>query len=464
MKILLFVVVSVLGKAFAQNSYTIPKEAKIYDLPGGDFLTAKHINNKTHLTHIGQTGNVIWEDSLAFQINLDTTYFCWIAGFKNSTEYIVAMMSDLTPNTFPWIGSANDTLVYQFSKLNLSTHQFTAHLIDTFETQGITRPIEFSENSIILTPANQTPGVSPLLNLIGFSLDPTLLLTPLAPISEVVISPAAWSPYLIADTIYIHQSQEFFHTIGKYSTNFDLIQDNFAEMTTGEDLNRAYYQNLISYDSILVFTQGTTSGNPSTKWRLDWRKMDLTEINHASFASPIIPNTTWNYRTSFDKIAVDKTTKTIMVLANEEGAGNVNLIQKIFIYDYSFNLLCEIPITLGNKSSNTLVELNNRVYLKTVNFTNSELILVTCEMANTIENLFQSELLVYPNPTADMLYFEVQGIEELQSVALFDLNGKQKDVVFFSNSLDIKEVPSGIYIAEVVFTSGRKQAIRVVKE
>ncbi len=153
-----------------------------------------------------------------------------------------------------------------------------------------------------------------------------------------------------------------------------------------------------------------------------------------------------------------------MVLANEEGAGNVNLIQKIFIYDYSFNLLCEIPITLGNKSSNTLVELNNRVYLKTVNFTNSELILVTCEMANTIENLFQSELLVYPNPTADMLYFEVQGIEELQSVALFDLNGKQKDVVFFSNSLDIKEVPSGIYIAEVVFTSGRKQAIRVVKE
>jgi hypothetical protein len=464
MKILLFVVVSVLGKAFAQNSYTIQKEAKIYDLPGGDFLTAKHINNKTHLTHIGQTGNVIWEDSLAFQINLDTTYFSWIAGFKNSTEYIVAMMSDLTPNTFPWIGNDNDTLVYQFSKLNLSTHQFTAHLIDTFQTQGITRPIEFSENAIILTPANQTPGVSPLLNLASISLDPTMLLTPIAPTNAVVISPAAWSPCHFDDTIYMHQSQEFLHTIGKYNANFDLLQENFAEITTGEDINRAFYQKPISFDSLLVFTQGTTSGNPYTEWRMDWRKMDLTEINHETFPSPIIPNTTWNYRTSFDKIAVDKTTKTIMVLANEEGADNINLIQKIFIYDYSFNFLCEIPITLGKKSSNTLIELNNRVYLKTVNFTNSELILVTCEMADIIENIYESELWVYPNPTADMLYFEVQGTEELQSVALFDLNGKQKDVVLVSSSMDMKEVPSGIYIAEVLFTSGRKQTIRVVKE
>jgi hypothetical protein len=463
MKILLFVFVFVLGKAFAQNSYTIQKEAKIYDLPGGDFLTAKHINNKTHLTHIGQAGNVIWEDSLAFQVNLDTTtYFSWIAGFKNSTDYIVAMMSDLTPNTFPWGGNDNDTLVYQFSKLNLTTHQFTAHLIDTFETQGITRPIEFSENSIILTPIEQTPG-NPQ-NLASFSLDPTLLLTPITPSNAVVIIPQAWSPYHFDDTIYIHQSPEEIHIIGKYSANFDLLQENFAEITTGEDMNRAFYQKPISFDSLLVFTQGTTSGNPYAEWRIDWRKMDLTEINHATFPSPIIPNTTWNYRTSFDKIAVDKTTRTIMVLANEEGADNVNLIQKIFIYDYSFNFLCEIPITLGKKSTNTLIQLNNRVYLKTVNFTNSELILVTCEMANIIENLYESELLVYPNPTADMLYFEVQGTEELQSVALFDLNGKQKDVVLVASSLDLKEVPSGIYIAEVLFTSGRKQSIRVVKE
>jgi hypothetical protein len=44
------------------------------------------------------------------------------------------------------------------------------------------------------------------------------------------------------------------------------------------------------------------------------------------------------------------------------------------------------------------------------------------------------------------------------------LNGKQKDVVLISNSLDLKDLPSGIYIAEVIFTSGVKQAIRVVKE
>jgi hypothetical protein len=44
------------------------------------------------------------------------------------------------------------------------------------------------------------------------------------------------------------------------------------------------------------------------------------------------------------------------------------------------------------------------------------------------------------------------------------LNGKQQNVVLISNSLDMKDVPSGIYIAEVLFKSGSKQAIRVVKE
>ena len=81
-----------------------------------------------------------------------------------------------------------------------------------------------------------------------------------------------------------------------------------------------------------------------------------------------------------------------------------------------------------------------------------------------VEEQEQSKLTAAPNPVTDLLYFDIQGTEELQSVALLDLNGKQKDVVLISNSLDLKDLPSGIYIAEVIFTSGRKQAIRVVKE
>lgn len=81
-----------------------------------------------------------------------------------------------------------------------------------------------------------------------------------------------------------------------------------------------------------------------------------------------------------------------------------------------------------------------------------------------VEEQEQSKLTAAPNPVTDLLYFDIQGTEELQSVALLDLNGKQKDVVLISNSLDLKDLPSGIYIAEVIFASGVKQAIRVVKE
>ena len=466
MKILLFVFVIILENSFAQNIYTIQKDAIIYDLPGGDFLTAKHINNKTLLTHIGLTGNVIWEDSLAFQLNIDNTYFCWIAGFKNSDEYIISMMKDLSPNTFPWGGNQNDndTLIYQFSKLKLSTHQFIAHLIDTFETQGISRPIEFSDNSIILTPLDQSLGISPYINLASFSLAPAMTLNPIAPISSVTIHEAPWSAYKFNDSIYLHQSQEFSHDISKYDSNFNLLQDNYAVITTGEDWNRAFYQNTISYDSIFVFTQGTTGGSPYAEWRMDWRKMDLSEINHTIISSPIIPNTNWNYRTSFDKIAVDKTNRTILVLANEDGANGVDMIQKIFIYDYSFNLLCEMPITIGFKSTNTLVELNNRVYLKTINLTNSELVLVDCQMANTTEVFYQNELLVYPNPTAGKIYV-TNNKQATLSITLLSSEGK---VINFKQNnnlivdLDVTEVKNGIYILSIEY-EGFKQNKRIIK-
>jgi hypothetical protein len=81
-----------------------------------------------------------------------------------------------------------------------------------------------------------------------------------------------------------------------------------------------------------------------------------------------------------------------------------------------------------------------------------------------IEEQEQSKLNAAPNPVTDLLHFDIQGSEELQSVALFDLNGKQQNVVLISNSLEMRAVPAGIYIAEVLFKSGCKQAIRVVKE
>lgn len=81
-----------------------------------------------------------------------------------------------------------------------------------------------------------------------------------------------------------------------------------------------------------------------------------------------------------------------------------------------------------------------------------------------VEEQTQSKLSAAPNPVTDILYFNVKGNDEIQSATLRDLNGKQKDVVLISNSLDLRAVPSGIYITEIIFTSGRKQHIRVVKE
>jgi hypothetical protein len=140
------------------------------------------------------------------------------------------------------------------------------------------------------------------------------------------------------------------------------------------------------------------------------------------------------------------------------------MIQKIFIYDFSFNLLCEIPITIGFKSTNTLVEMNNRVYLKTINLTNSELVLVDCQIANTTETFYQNELLVYPNPTAGKIYV-TNNKQAMLSITLLSSEGK---VINFKQNnnlivdLDLTEVMNGVYILNIDY-EGFKQNKRIIK-
>lgn len=65
-----------------------------------------------------------------------------------------------------------------------------------------------------------------------------------------------------------------------------------------------------------------------------------------------------------------------------------------------------------------------------------------------------SKFMVYPNPVTDQLHLVIPNSEEITSMALFDISGKQMDVTNTVNSLDVSKLPNGFYILKVVSEEG----------
>jgi hypothetical protein len=78
----------------------------------------------------------------------------------------------------------------------------------------------------------------------------------------------------------------------------------------------------------------------------------------------------------------------------------------------------------------------------------------------------EKDVKVYPNPTDDLLNIEFNDIENVKSVSIFDLSGKEiQRVNRFESSLiemDVRSLSDGVYIISVRHTDGTKQNQKVV--
>ena len=465
MKKILFFITFLTGSSFAQTNYTITKNAYIYDLPGGDFLTAITINDKTNLKHYDISGNIIWEDSLIFTPAIPNVHFCKIARFKNSNDYIICTYADPTSSAEPITSNTNDTLVYQFSKLNLSSHTITGNQVDTFYCRNIDL-VEFNDTSIYLFTVDQTSGISPFHHA-TFSLNTGLSISSIAPMDSVEVWPYGWRYYVYGDSLYKYQFINNDHFIEKFSSSMSKLQSSFGTFNVGPVSFKdfSYYKQSINYDSVFVFTQYENSFD--VKWRMDWVSMDFSQINFITFDAPSMNYylAPLRYSTNYYKIALDKQNRKIMILANESGNLVQELVQKIFVYDYNFNLECEIPITMGSKTTNQLTELNDLVYLNIVHPNSNELIYIGCEVLETKElKSGQNDINLYPNPTTNLLFIENNKSTPMK-IEIYSMEGKLMKEVSESNSLisiDINKFEKGVYIV-FVESNGIKKMKKVIK-
>ena len=448
---------------FAQNNYTLEKNTAIYDIPGGEFLTTHITNDTTYITHYDVSGNVIWENFLLFTPTLSPVYFGGITRFKDTEEYVIYLYNRLTSSGNGW---TNDTLVYQFTKLDLASHSYTGYLIDTFYSRGVTL-VEWRDTSMYLF-VNDYSFNGPNLErshatyLLNSSLNKTFV----APKDSISTHDYFCSFHIFEDTIYKYQEASDFHIMDKYSADISLINTYNASTTTNQYLSSNYFEKIINKDSIFIFTQGK---NPSVRWSMNWLDLNLNIINKLEFTSPQTDDliNESRYEISTSNVNIDRVNKRIYVLAKDviSPFSSDNHPQKIFVYDYSFNLICELPVNIGNQNVNSLVSLNNLVYLKVKNPYSDYLTILNCDILSTDDITPQDEHKVYPNPTNANVSISNSENKQL-TIEVMTLNGqeimkisKQENLI----NIDVRELPSGIYLIRIS-DGATTQVQRIMKE
>lgn len=83
----------------------------------------------------------------------------------------------------------------------------------------------------------------------------------------------------------------------------------------------------------------------------------------------------------------------------------------------------------------------------------------SCDYLVSTENLTNSQLKIFPNPTHDLL--NITGIE-VKSIELFDING-EKVKVSHKNEISLSELKSGIYIIRINTANGMHMS-KIVKQ
>lgn len=74
------------------------------------------------------------------------------------------------------------------------------------------------------------------------------------------------------------------------------------------------------------------------------------------------------------------------------------------------------------------------------------------------------EIKVYPNPTNNYVLIEGLSSEEIKKVTVFDLNGKNANMVLNNNQIDISSLSSGIYMLKIETKEGTVLNEKIVKK
>lgn len=87
---------------------------------------------------------------------------------------------------------------------------------------------------------------------------------------------------------------------------------------------------------------------------------------------------------------------------------------------------------------------------------------VSCLMSN--EDLLKGDLLIYPNPVVTTLYLDGIDLNLIKSISSVDLMGRVHSILPVSNSFDVSNLSSGMYVLCIQLNNGTSLFKKWIKE
>jgi hypothetical protein len=74
-----------------------------------------------------------------------------------------------------------------------------------------------------------------------------------------------------------------------------------------------------------------------------------------------------------------------------------------------------------------------------------------CELTTSTQNVEQTNILLYPNPCRDILKIQVDNLETINDIVIYDIKGQQ--LMHFQNAqtqVDVSTLTSGLYFIQII--------------
>lgn len=456
------ILLSCITRVVSQSYMEYPNNTLFHDVPGNTYLATYIENSKTIVSEIDDSGNILWRDSIAFNGGQTNYTVNKIVKFKGMDLYAILMEKPYYVST---IAADSDTSIIQLSAFSLGSQQFLNSTVDTTVSSLATavgggfQLISHKDSSLLLfntfvptTMAIELSKISPTLSIDHIN---TVNPPPSSlyfntfysnPIDSILSGPSTFNDF---------QSDEFHLFIDMYDDSLINRTEYSHVFSTGFDDSYSMLSHVHSKDSILCVMRNyqplppISNQNPNyERWKFTWLDYRLNVLNEHNIEAPA--DGMLHY---YQEISALVNNNKIYVYA---GANSSNY--RIFVYDFNFNLECQIPIYLHDYSLSYLSRINEHVYLSCRKNDSTEYYKVDgCNSISSADNMTDTASVeIYPNPANSIITLS-SDISSIEQINVYAINGERIRSINTNTQklqLDVSDFTKGIYVISVHTSNG----------
>lgn len=480
-----FVMMLICNALFAQqvldtNAFSTDP-AITYDHPGPGLLTLKFGSGQYQIKHYNGAKQEVANQMIALQLPVSNTTFYGLRFFPNSTKCLIVAKNRINPT---WPIGINGPYAYHFVVYDYQSQQVLANQVDTFNILNL-KMVPHNSNSFYMIHTERTlPTETEMLKcyLLNDDLQHTYINT--IPMSVAAGYGYLDECYMESDgdrTLIMTKAQPGVYLTEQYDEYFNLVQTETASgyaQTLGPNLVQSLGQPLLykrlNNDSVLIVNQYRDNQFNYT-WEIGWWKSPLQPLSDTIFKAPLfdpsldLGNT---YSSGANRVLLDPQAHQILIFAALMNSQvNDAYCERIYYFDYQFNLLCEDSMFLPDiYSKYGLYNVDGQAYLAHSLAASVEFDPVFCQVSAMptqdppfTESEDQTQLIPYPNPSNGK--FQISNPDKvLSKISVYTSIGNKLRQIESSDELiqvELLGLPKGIYQLHLE-QSGNTQQVTIM--